>query len=420
MSPESTAGMRRRGEFATLAVLLDPAEAAGRVRRALPCFARDELALEHVSPERLDVGSDGLTLSLAAHVMDPRTRRRAIRRVFARTGEAATAIPTTRWAGVDERRSLVFWMSPADPQMPGIETALAASTLRELLTRAGVDPAPAAPLRTGVLAHRFGRRITVRIREEGTRRSWLLKIGKRDDAVRTAAVLDLFAARRRGPRVPRLLHRDGAILLLEWIPGTSLHARAATEPMATLESVGAAVRDIAVVPPPGITAHRAADEVEVARRLAARAAIVDAGLAEAIGGAAEEREAEARSLDTAPLVLVHRDLHDKQVILARGRPAIIDWDLAAAAPAELDVGNFLAHLRLRTLQGRLAADRAMAWRRRFLAGWAGSRPDVPADALRICEALALVRLAAVYALRPAWPGLAAALLETAGPRRTRS
>jgi hypothetical protein len=89
---------------------------------------------------------------------------------------------------------------------------------------------------------------------------------------------------------------------------------------------------------------------------------------------------------------------------------VIDWDLAAASPSALDPGNFLAHLRLRVLQNRLSPWTARVLRRAFLAGYVAEGGGVPEDLVR-WETLALLRLAAVYALRPAWPDLSASLLD---------
>jgi aminoglycoside phosphotransferase (APT) family kinase protein len=115
-------------------------------------------------------------------------------------------------------------------------------------------------------------------------------------------------------------------------------------------------------------------------------------------------------------VFAHRDLHDKQIIRAGSRIGIIDWDWAAAAPRALDPGNFLAHLQLRALQRRITAKQALAARHAFLAAYRDGRGGGPPN-LESWETLALLRLAAVYALRPSWPGLAEKLLVVA--RRSR-
>ncbi|MCA8962484.1 MAG: aminoglycoside phosphotransferase family protein, partial [Planctomycetes bacterium] len=50
-------------------------------------------------------------------------------------------------------------------------------------------------------------------------------------------------------------------------------------------------------------------------------------------------------------VLCHRDFHDKQVLIDGDRVGLIDFDLAALGPRALDVGNMIAHIRLRDCKG---------------------------------------------------------------------
>lgn len=99
--------------------------------------------------------------------------------------------------------------------------------------------------------------------------------------------------------------------------------------------------------------------------------------------------------------LLHRDLHDKQVLPQRdGRPGLVDLDTAAWGEPALDVANVLAHLDLRVRQGLLGPSRARTAREAFLAGC-----DPVSDTLvRVPAYLAAarLRLACVYALRPRW------------------
>ena len=64
----------------------------------------------------------------------------------------------------------------------------------------------------------------------------------------------------------------------------------------------------------------------------------------------------------------------------------------------------------RVLQNRIPPWNARVLRRAFLAGYVAESGGVPEDLVR-WETLALLRLAAVYALRPAWPDLSESLLD---------
>jgi Ser/Thr protein kinase RdoA (MazF antagonist) len=104
----------------------------------------------------------------------------------------------------------------------------------------------------------------------------------------------------------------------------------------------------------------------------------------------------------------HRDFFDKQVLVSGPELLLLDLDTACRAEPELDLGNFLAHLRLRELQG-VSLDVHLL-RDAFLDGYSSSgQPH--RQRLRFYEASALLRLACVYALRPAWRDLPGSLVE---------
>ncbi len=115
---------------------------------------------------------------------------------------------------------------------------------------------------------------------------------------------------------------------------------------------------------------------------------------------------------TAP-GLLHRDLHDQQVLIDgdHGSAGLLDLDTAAWGEPALDVANVLAHLDLRVRQDALTPWRAHAARSAFLgalAPKAATRARVPAY-----RRATQLRLAAVYALRPRWHGVAQELFHEA-------
>lgn len=100
-----------------------------------------------------------------------------------------------------------------------------------------------------------------------------------------------------------------------------------------------------------------------------------------------------------PLVVSHRDLHDKQLLWDGDRLGLLDLDTAALAEAALDLANLRAHLELRRVQGLLspaARDRAIG-RLEEAAGRLPVRSERFAAALRASR----LRIAMVYAFRPA-------------------
>ena len=110
-----------------------------------------------------------------------------------------------------------------------------------------------------------------------------------------------------------------------------------------------------------------------------------------------------------PVVPIHRDAHARQLIVGRGHLTLVDWDLAAAGDAALDVANFAIYLRTHLATG---ADAAAAT---FLAAYARAGGDV-SPRLGAASALTCLRLAVkAWRLgRPGWHDRAARLLADAG------
>ncbi|HEV2068653.1 MAG TPA: phosphotransferase [Acidimicrobiales bacterium] len=166
-------------------------------------------------------------------------------------------------------------------------------------------------------------------------------------------------------------------------------------------------------PPAGIPMHHADGEVAVTARW------VDQALAHGVfdtmdrvraAGALEALGTDLAGRASPPsLTLVHRDLHDKQILVVDGDDAgLLDLDTLAVGDPALDVANLLVHLELRMLQGQCRSDVAGVAGDAFLDGY---RPD--RDLRGRIEAYAAatrLRLACVYAFRPCWQDVAARLL----------
>lgn len=94
---------------------------------------------------------------------------------------------------------------------------------------------------------------------------------------------------------------------------------------------------------------------------------------------------------------IHRDLHDKQVLVdAAGDVGIIDFDLRAAGDPALDLANLLEHLELRERQGMVPD--SSPWCAAVLEGYQPTADVV--DRLPFYRATTRLRLASVYAFRP--------------------
>lgn len=105
---------------------------------------------------------------------------------------------------------------------------------------------------------------------------------------------------------------------------------------------------------------------------------------------------------TSPAQLSHRDLHDKQVLVEAGTDSvgIIDCDTLAVAEPALDLANLGVHLDFRAAQGVLPPA-AAALAKRHIDG-AARTLLVPEERFEAYASAAALRLACVYAFRPAF------------------
>ncbi|WP_139177853.1 phosphotransferase [Ruania alba] len=208
---------------------------------------------------------------------------------------------------------------------------------------------------------------------------------------------------RAGVRVPQVLAHDSTSLTMAALPGATLHAVLGTPQTSTTaayragRAVGRAIRRLHDVPVPGSgpVRHDHAAEVEVTRRWI--------GLARAYGvlpSVPTQLGASAGSLtEASEPVLLHRDLHDKQVVIDGSDVGLLDLDLLAVGDPALDVANLLVHLELRVGQGHTSAALARSCGTGLLRGYRIS--EAVHRRLPVYAQLTRLRLLAVYAFRPA-------------------
>jgi len=108
----------------------------------------------------------------------------------------------------------------------------------------------------------------------------------------------------------------------------------------------------------------------------------------------------------APGAVLHRDFYDKQILLGDGPPTLLDMDTACVGDAELDIGNFCAHLSLRGVQEN-APERYRGWCDDFLGAYSRC---LDTSRLMWYQRATLLRLACYYALRPQWLHISPALI----------
>jgi Ser/Thr protein kinase RdoA (MazF antagonist) len=268
-----------------------------------------------------------------------------------------------------------------------------------------------------LLSHRPESRAVVRIGGDDAAESRFVKIVAPQRVERLVAPLRLLAGSELAFRVPTLLESRAAEghVVLASIPGQSLHDLLA-EParfVAGAAAAGEALRSLHRLSAPGLRQHHAGRVVEELER---RVRFLDAfhpplagRIGALLGAVAEALERDGRG----PLVPVHRDFHDKQVVLdGDGGVGVLDFETLSLGEAAMDVANALAHFELRALQGLCSTATAAAAAGAILDAYhpsaaTGRRLGPHLDATRL-------RLATLYALRPMWTDVPDLLLARVG------
>lgn len=318
---------------------------------------------------------------------------------------------------------------PHDPELRHIGTLLGAGWRLALAGHLGhdtSDPAvvAAAARRPAVLGYRLGKRCVIRLTlapatgQKGAPASAVVKVvrPRRVVALARSHVAHVTAAPGSAAfALPRVLHVDETLgaLVMQDIPGRTLHEQAGTEGLARLYGIaGCALREFHSRPVGDAVPRTSTDEMA----LLAPWVDLEAGLFPALADQAHRllgdlAASAGRLADQAEPVLLHRDFYDKQVIAAPGGLTLLDLDTTTPGDAALDLGNFLAHVRLRQLQAPQHARSLAAAGNAFQEAYGPDRALLARTSW--WRAAATLRLSALYSLRPRWRALSPRLLEEA-------
>jgi aminoglycoside phosphotransferase (APT) family kinase protein len=159
--------------------------------------------------------------------------------------------------------------------------------------------------------------------------------------------------------------------------------------------------------------HTADDELATVARWVRFASSVSPALHARLAKALDDLQAAAALMPAGRYVPSHRDFYDKQILVDGERSVLLDLDTACLAEPELDIGNFLAHLQLRELQGGLdgAGPLSVEFTRHY---WEAGGAIDP-ERVEFYQACTHLRLACVYLARPQWTGLVGRLLDSIAP-----
>ena len=274
-----------------------------------------------------------------------------------------------------------------------------------------------------LLVHRLKRRAVVR--SGGQYRKFIA--GRKASDVTDAHLAAAAGLAGSGLEVPDVVTSDGHSVTLTAVPGLSLHdlgrrlgtddgtpqALDAGDRSASLDRwsqawelwafrwpkfARAAANTGALI---GSRHHTAMDEARtVARWIELAISFGSLGVPEDRLRSASESVARSLLAGTSPMLLAHRDLHDKQVLIDAdtGSVGIIDCDTLAMAEPALDLANLSVHLDFRVAQGLLST-RAAALGKQHIRE-AAETLQVPEARFEAYASATAIRLACIYAFRP--------------------
>jgi hypothetical protein len=246
------------------------------------------------------------------------------------------------------------------------------------------------------------------------------KFSKIKNALETAA--DLIATTDEANRflIPALLNSDrqNGLFVFELIEGMTIYQMLDTERVSStpdllkaVEVAGALLRKLHGLDGSDLATHTYFDEFLSTRQIVDRVTQLfpesSATFDRHLGHLPEISKMVLTPDQTG---VIHRDFYDKQVLCGAGAPGLLDIDnLAAGDPAQ-DIGNFLAHLSLRGVQFAEARSFIERGGRLFLDGY-GIMEDSLLKRIPVWNKLSLIRLTALYLLRPRWRSIALRLLD---------
>ncbi len=170
-------------------------------------------------------------------------------------------------------------------------------------------------------------------------------------------------------RIPKPLGYDSEnrILFQEFVNGRDLYEDLLGPGGTTAAGqVALALKDLQALPVPNCEEKTVSDYILHAKFLAKD--LISVG--ESLNGAPDEivrmLDKQSAAMGPMPPTIIHGDCHYHQFIRSEDDIVMIDWDESRVGPPLADAGNFLAHIHMIELDGRLSAEMARSLRSAFL------------------------------------------------------
>jgi len=288
-------------------------------------------------------------------------------------------------------------------------------------------------MRVQVLSHRLGKRCVVRFLCDDHRNtkttSLIVKLYKnrRNRAAPVHAAMSSLAASVESgaayPITPPPLFFDQAenAVVMEDISGTPITFRDTANAPQTAQLAGQLIgqlhqerlSDECLSSPD----HGRAEESAVFSSWVKHARQLFPEQSQALKGIENRILNQLTSIDAESHTLIHRDFHEKQIIVDEGRARLVDFDTLAMGDPAIDIGNFLAHALLAHYQtpSFQLSDYEQV-KTHFLCAYAKEQPESlePAFQHRInmYRDVALGRLCCLCFFQPRWHHLTASLISS--------
>lgn len=288
----------------------------------------------------------------------------------------------------DTFTDLVLRRPGLDERLPGLRLLHDPPFAREMLRRIrGKDP---GETRVRLMAHRLGKRAVLRIDAPGARifaRLAAIKSGSGASRFQRHHALWQVLKQSDHLRIPQPLGEvpDLGLSFCGNLPGDPPDFTKAD----CCESIAQALTCLQNLTVPDLPVHRGADEARLLADWQKRTGDFHPALARRLQKPLHS-VSDRLQASTAHPVACHRDLHEKQILVAKGRAGILDFDTLSLADPALDPGNLLAHLFLAGLQTGRDMQAAEAHLLNAL-------PGLAPDRARLWRQAALLRLSMIYA-----------------------
>jgi aminoglycoside phosphotransferase (APT) family kinase protein len=211
-------------------------------------------------------------------------------------------------------------------------------------------------------------------------------------------------------RVPRPIayHPELRALLMQDVAAQSLHGLSGKAFMAGVGAAGRALAKLHDSPVRVPNRHTAAEEIASLEEWTELAARVAPALAPAIGQAFARARAAMAGSRAFRATLVHRDYHERQVLIRGPETVLIDFDTLCFGDPAIDVGNFLAHLRVAALRMQAESRDLEA---AFLNAYGRARGEKPDRRMEAYVKAPLLRLACLNIFSTRWRHVVEPLLD---------